>query len=313
MNPSTKKWLIRIAPVLVVLGLAWFGFIRLVVKPPMATTPVLIMVWASVLILLLALFPEIADRITKIKVRDFEIELQHAVTASRKELITPDDLTGMELLGQKEGWRGLRSLLRSARNRPTKSVLLVVNIRDGNYVSIPMLFVYVFFLEMFAHSTIVLFVANPIQLERRLALRDIERTSIIGAVSGPRVLQGLLDQFPFLLKGLQNSNNPSLFSDDSLAIPSEAALEQMRSSILWKWEIHPQELTADDVRQWFGEDLSAKSINFQLDDADLKTVREALRKGDKFLLVLRDEHLNSVLEVCHLSATISQRVLTESK
>jgi hypothetical protein len=176
-----------------------------------------------------------------------------------------------------------------------------------------MLFIYIFFLEILARSTIVLFVVDPIQPEQRLAIRDIEQASIIGAVSGTRVFQGLLEQFPFLLKALQNANNPDLFSDDSLAIPSEGALEQLRSAISWKWEIHPQELTTVDVRQWFGEDLSAKSINVQMDNAAFKTVRDALRRGDKFLLVISDGHLNSVLEACRLTSTISQRVLSEIK
>lgn len=76
----------RFVGVSTILAAGWYAFLSLVSQPPIDATPVLIMIWSSVLVLLFALFPKILDRVKRFKLKDFEIELQDTVARS-----TPED------------------------------------------------------------------------------------------------------------------------------------------------------------------------------------------------------------------------------
>ena len=55
----------------IILSAAWYGFLFLVGNPPIATTPALIMVWVSVILLVISIFPKIFDKIKKVKIKVF--------------------------------------------------------------------------------------------------------------------------------------------------------------------------------------------------------------------------------------------------
>lgn len=88
----------RVLTVSIVLLGVWFGFIALISHFSVSTTPALIMVWASAFVLLLAAFPRLLETLKRIKVKDFELELQDALKESPQEWITPEDLDRGELL-----------------------------------------------------------------------------------------------------------------------------------------------------------------------------------------------------------------------
>lgn len=136
------KPLFRFLGVSAILASGWYAFLSLVSQPPIDATPVLIMIWSSVIVLLFALFPRILDRVKKFKVKDFEIELQDTVARSTSEdYISFSDLDEYTF-SQKGDFRNLEDILEQAIRQPSKPILLVANLRDGEYISIPMLFIY---------------------------------------------------------------------------------------------------------------------------------------------------------------------------
>jgi hypothetical protein len=57
-----------------VLAGVWYGFVKLIVRFSIGPTPALIMVWASAVVLFLAFFPHLLDKIKRVKIKDFELE-----------------------------------------------------------------------------------------------------------------------------------------------------------------------------------------------------------------------------------------------
>jgi hypothetical protein len=105
MKTELKKLatvLVRMAPILAVIAVAWYGFLKLVAHPPLSTTPALIMVWSSVLLLIFGFYPKVFDRIKRLKIADFEIELEQVVAESATEhFLTIADVEDEYLFSQK--------------------------------------------------------------------------------------------------------------------------------------------------------------------------------------------------------------------
>src|SRR5690242_6568212 len=184
-----RIFIFRLLPVGLILFGAWYGFLRLVNKPPLDTSSVLIMVWASVILLILAFFPKIFEKVKAIKLKDVEIELQEAVAKSAPEDYISIEASGDEpLFSEKGDLRHLQAILREATLEPDRPVLLLVNLKDDYYISIVMLFKYLFFLNLISMKTIVLFVSSEKHFD---SLTDVRKDSLIGAMSGKRVLRAL--------------------------------------------------------------------------------------------------------------------------
>lgn len=132
----------------------------------------------------------------KIKLKDFELELEEIVTkASSSDFITFSDIEGSqeEILGVKGTFKKLIELFERAIMFPDEPVLLVVNLGDGLRVTITMLFIYLFFLNLFGSSVKVLFVSSENKIKNYY---QVKREEIVGAVSGTKVLQRFLKLFP---------------------------------------------------------------------------------------------------------------------
>ncbi len=75
-------------------------------------------------------------------------------------------------------------------------------------------------------------------------------------------------------------------------------------------------LSERDVENWFKGHISSHAIELSISDSNVKEIRKALSKDDEFLLVLKDNRLNSVVSVCFLTRDMSSKVLeglTEKK
>ena len=184
--------------ILFVLAMAWYGFIFLVGQPPIDSTPALIMVWLSVFMIFLALFPKIFDRIKRFKLKDFEIEFQESVKKSTAEedFISMDEFDDY-VFSQKGDFRNLTQILKEAKRNPDKQILLTVNLRDGDYISIPMLFIYIFFVDLFGNPVNILFITSKKPIRH---FSDISQKSILGIISGKKAIKIFYDHFPWLMR-----------------------------------------------------------------------------------------------------------------
>lgn len=198
--PLIKPVLQRITTFLLVSAIvacAWFVFISIVAPLPISTTPALIMVWLSFFILFFVLFPNLLDKVKKIKVKDFELELQETVVkATSRDFLSVPDLD-KHIFSTKGDYRNLSNIMEQASRVPDKPVLLVVNVRNNHYISIPMLFIYLFFLDLIGASVNVLFVSSSQSIRD---LSDIRRPHLLGAVLGKKVMRVFLERFPRLTR-----------------------------------------------------------------------------------------------------------------
>ena len=126
------KTLIRLIFVLSVVVGGWYAFLYLVGAPPIDTTSALVMVWLSVVVVLLTAFPKILESIDKVKFKNFEIELQHALDrASTDSVISILDFHEEFAFIRKGDWDNLIDVVEIAKRIPIKSSLLVANLRNN--------------------------------------------------------------------------------------------------------------------------------------------------------------------------------------
>ncbi len=304
------KVLLRVVLSGLVVAAAWYGFLRLVKKPPVETNAALVMVWLSALVVLLALFPKILDAIKKIK--DFEIELQEAVAKSTTEdYISLFDLDG-GLVVAKGDFRRLQQLLELVRGQPTRPVLLIANLRDGHYISKPVLFIYAFFLEQIAHSVTVLFVSAPDDA----APGDMASESIVGAISGRALLQVFRRHFPWFanLGGVPVGDEDPLASFlKGGAIPDSRFFDRIRRRIWGERQVDEDEyLSRDQVQNWLGPGLNKRTIDVESDSGNLSGIRRALEAGEEFVISMERDRFRSVIALCEFSREVAETVLAEA-
>jgi hypothetical protein len=306
----------RIIIILLILSGGWFAFLYVVPRVNYEAMPVLVMIWASIIVLLLAVFPQILDRIKRFKIKDFEIELQNTVEQSTLEdyisLSNLDEYT----FSQKGGFRQLKDIFIQATQQPSKPILLVVNLRDNRYISIPMLYIYLFFLDMVGKSITVLLISTKQKLSE---ISDITKESIIGVISGKTVLQIFYRRFPHLLKIFDMhifSEHPfdvdELFCQDFFqGKDAERFFRRAYENISHFHSNFNEYLTKEDVRSWFRNKLNCRTVEVDVGSEDLKTIKEALKQGDDFFLSIKNERLRSVISLCYFSKQVTKKVLRD--
>lgn len=321
-------FVLKVVVVVIVLASAWYGFIWLIGKPPIDTTAALIMTWASVIVLLFALFPKVLDRIKRLKVKDFEFELQETVSqAGSGEFITPSDLAGDWIAAEKGDFTNLQLIIERVNQQSNVPVLLIVNAQPGGDVSIPALFTYLFFLDLYSFSTIVVFIAQEGSIHH---LSDIEKSLVLGAISGKKALRIFYKRFPTLMRifGDGNNNNRQTRSPEvQFGTPSLEFVKSLYISIRNEFENsyprdrneHSKEytnytheyLTAYDIKDWFNGLLSTSYIDTPLSTEGTRVIRSALEANDDYVLVAKKENLESLIVLCQLASKITRKVLSD--
>jgi hypothetical protein len=70
-------------------------------------------------------------------------------------------------------------------------------------------------------------------------------------------------------------------------------------------------LTERDVENWFIPDLSRHAVELSISETDIKEIQQAISREDEFVIVLRDNKLNSVASICFLTRDMSRKLLDE--
>ena len=316
---SFKSLLKRVFPFLAVVAIvagAWFAFFSIVTSPPIDTTPALIMVWVSVVVILSALFPSVLERIKKIKVMDFELELQDAVAAARSdEYISIDELDD-RIFSTKGGLRNLADIMELVIRFPTRHVLLAVNLRNGHHIFIPVLFIYLFFLDLLGASVTVIFVNSRRKIKK---VSDIRDDDIVGAISGKKVLQSFLIRFPRLYRIFDSRGFNEDIGFEELfrggVLSGRVELERLLSRLLAKLLDHEKRrndyLSVKDVENWFRFDLNTHAVKSTMAPQDVQEIRKAIVEGNELLLVFSDDGLESVISICALTRDVASKAIQE--
>lgn len=324
------KWLLgkiwKPSFLLIILVAVWVGFLKLVSPPPLYTTPALIMVWASATVLILALYPNILERIKGLKIGDFEIEFQEAVqTAATDKFISisSSDLDNAFFLSQKGSLRSLQPILSKAILERNKPVLLVVNLSgdsEERQISIPMLFVYLFFIDIFSKSSIVLFVSSSRRSNKSQNISELKKNEVIGLISGHNVIRQFYQQFPNLLRlwshqrSNRNSGNQNdIFEGDGFfRIPSRRFIEDLYErarNLIGGNNENSEYLTNSKVKEWFGDYLSKRAISNSPTRDDLDIMKEILLQRDEYFLIVKGGNLETIVITCNLTANLSKKIV----
>jgi hypothetical protein len=187
--------------------------------------------------------------------------------------------------------------------------LLTVNLKDGYYISIPMLFAYLFCLDLTGSSVVVLIVSTS----RRLTSRaDVRREDVVGVIKGQAVLRTFRRLFPDLNTISARVASPEVFAVRNVnSIPTEHVLQSWYESIRGSFrESRSEFLTQSTVQVWF-PDLNKESVDVALSSNDIGKIKDALRRADDFILAFERGTLNSIVPVCRLASRISVKTLKQ--
>jgi hypothetical protein len=312
IKPTAKRTVTFLFVACIIAG-AWYGFLSIVKPPPIDATPALIMVWTSVFVLLFSLFPNILDKVKKIKLKDFELELQETFAkATSEDYLSFTDFDD-QIISTKGDYRNLTNILQQAERFPDKPVLLIANVRDGNYISIPMLFVYLFFLDVIGSSVTVLFVSS----QRRIrSFSDIEQDYVVGAVSGKKIIRVFQERFPIFYRIYDLSrfnddiNFEDFFRNGRDKDDNFEHIFNRISEIFHDIENNRSSYISEhDVENWFKGKISKHTVELSVSDLNVGELRQALARNDDFILVLKDKKLSSVVSICFLTRDISDKML----
>jgi len=302
--------------IIVIIIAAWYGFLYLVGDPPIDATQALLMVWISVIVFLFVLFPKIFDRIKRLKLKDFEIELSETVKKySEKDFISMDEVNDY-IFSQKEDFRNLVNIAKQARRNPEKQILLTVNLRGGDYISIPMLFIYLFFLEMASNNLNVLFFSSRKSIRN---FSDISQNSIIGVISGKKVIKTLYRRFAWLYKIFEFEGFSKIEMDDFLTRgifieqPGESLFHRCFYFLRENQRNEREFLRKRDVIAWYKKELNNKIMDLDDIESNKQAVKDAIEKGDEFLIVSENKAFRSVIAVCKVTRNISLKVFKNIK
>jgi hypothetical protein len=307
------------------LGGAWIVFLSLIDKPPLETTPALIMIWASLGVLILAAFPKILNRIKKLKVGDIEVELLDAISKSNfQNYITVADEGGRSIIAEKGDPRDLQTIMARIMHQKNTPVLLTVNLE--NEISRAFLLVYILLIDLFSES-VILFVSKRNHIIRSLS--DIRVQEIVGVISGRKLINEYFGRFPSLLRLFNSNNNypvENVYVSKALVnVPSTEIIQRLYElcTINIDRDLVEEEregrnhksyygsLRKDEVENWLFTKLSKKSIERLLEKDDIENLIQSLVDHDEFLLIVDNKRLSSVTRVEEMTNIISKKLLSQ--
>jgi hypothetical protein len=312
MKKETEKTIKNILAfifVAVMLGGAWYIFLQLVTPPPVENTSVLVMVWGSLILLILAAFPKILERVKKIKAGDFELELQESIMKSSSEnTISAQDLETQSYFHVKGRLEDLNDAVEAAIQNPKRTMVLVVNVFQGE-ASPAVLATYLYFLDLLSKPVVVIFVSIPFDNIKKGEL--INAKYIIGALSSEQVLNKLLLRYPDVFHALASvsikylkdkSQNTTLNLLRGIKAVINSDLGQLR---------YTYSMGTEEVENLFTDTLSRKSISKQLGTDDLKTLTKAIKSDDDFIFIIDGGIVFSVVPLCEYTRHFTGRILEQ--
>jgi hypothetical protein len=313
---------------ILILVIVWYGFLKLIKAPPIDTTPAMIMVWVTGLILILALFPSILEKVKRVKVGEVEVELQETVkTATTQDFISVSDLASVFDLFLKRTVGELQEILVYSLTSPEKPILLVVNLEDR--ISKAFLFTYIFLTNLFSELVVVLFVSTKTKSKEITAIKVDD---VLGVLSGRKLLQAYYRRYPSLINLLSQGFNirqenvfesirytqvPSIGFISGLYEQSrnqiERDTERERASVEDYNEPMPSNeiLSLNELQKWLSNSLNKKVIDISLQKTDLEIIQQSLTRGDEFLFVADGKNLKTIVVLDEFNRKITQKILSQ--
>jgi hypothetical protein len=318
------KNVFRVIAILVILGMAWVGFIWLTQAPPVDALPSLLMVWATAIVLLLAFFPSVLNRVGRLKVGEVELELQNSVQSANIQSFIPSlDLSAAYLLTLQGNAGGLQNILAKAIETAGKPILFVIDLQEQK-ITRAFLFAFLMLIDLFSDRVIVAFSAPH---TRNPDAHDINIEDLVGLVSGKRLLNAYHRRFPSLVNIFIRDKEISttLEMNGLVQIPSSELImglyDQCRAQIAHDLQIekgrytgleHPEmdeALSQSEIETWLAEILNRRIVEIPLQSRYVEIIYQTLNSKEDYLLVSSNGKFKSALLVDEFSRVIANKVI----
>jgi hypothetical protein len=281
----------------VLIFLAWYVFIWLVGTPPIDTTPALIMVWTSILIGVLAIFPILLKRISRIKFKDFELELQKEVEGiSKNILVTEMEIPDHYLIFEKSDFGRLIEVIQLAKLNPDKSILLTVDLNKR--ILIPFLYTYIILLNAIGSSVLIHFIS-----------RGEGFLSNLGVANDSIVVKALVLRFPQLLDIIRDLPFSEILERTDYQSNLEGNLRDLYET--HRFNSPEYLLSENNVSRWLIGNLSNTTVNQEFIEKDIQKIKRAIMRNEKYIIVLQNDGQYSVISICDIGIIISRKALME--
>jgi len=327
VNKNTKFGnVFRVIAIFFILGMVWVGFIWLTQAPPVDALSSLLMVWATAIVLLLAFFPAVLNRVGKLKVGEVEVELQSSVqSAHLQSFISSLDLSAAYLLTLQGDAGGLQKILAKAIENNGRPILFVIDVQEQK-ITRAFLFAFLMLIDLFNNQVIVAFSAPHARNSDAL---EINIRDLIGAVSGKRLLNAYHRRFPSLVNIFirEKELSTTLEMNGLIQIPSSELImglyDQCRTQIAHDLQNekgrytgleHPEmdeTLSRREIETWLAELLNHHIVNTSMQRGDVEIIHQALKDNEDYLLVSSNGNFRSVLLVGEFSRVIANKVLDQ--
>lgn len=323
-NKFALQRVYRFFALLIILGLAWGGFLWLTQAPPVDPLPSLLMVWGTAAVLLLAFFPSVLSNVGRFKVGEVEFELRDSVnSANTQNFITVSDLSGAYQMTSQRDAGGLQAILARTLESPGKPVLLMIDLQEQS-ITRAFLFAFLMLMDLLSGQAIVVFT-----IPRKTAEdpSELDIAEVVGVVSGKKLLLAYYRRFPSLMNiFIRKQGIDSVLESSGLVkIPSSelilALYEQCRTQISQDLRVergcyteleHPEmdeRLTRPEIERWLGDILNRQIVEATPLTSDIGKIHQALEEKNDFVLVAEHGGFKSVIDLNDFSRVITHKML----
>jgi hypothetical protein len=175
-----------------------------------------------------------------------------------------------------------------------------------------MLFIYLFFIDFINNPVNILFISS----RRRIKyFSDIDKQSIVGIVTGKKVMNIFYDRYPWLMQIFEfpRFSNTSFdrftHRDFIYEYLNESLFHNCYSYLREYMNDDSEFLSEENVVSWFGNDLNSKVVNLDDTESNNKHVKNAIEHGDDLLLIVKNGAFRSAIKVCKVTRNISLKVI----
>ncbi|HQU72244.1 MAG TPA: hypothetical protein PKV71_06655 [Calditrichia bacterium] len=303
-----KFWRAIAIPVL--LFGAWFLFLRLTAPLPLESTPALIMVWGTFLILVLAIYPRFWQRLTKFKLGDVELAFAEKMQEASAATLISIPEAGPSEFGKRDA-KQMQDLLDRIRLSPGQSQMIFFNVYpDIKEVKVFVAFIILFYMELAGADTVVVFYKSDRPINR---YRDLYPNEVWGAIDGGTAIRLLLQHDPDLRQYIDPQRLSMEGGIDAILGSFLAEVQQRENALSGvtreifntAGEMIGQEeaptLDGKLVHKVFTPYLNTRFIGPQLDAGDREILKEVILRREDFVLVEKNGRLYSVIRLCDIS------------
>ncbi|MFW5976697.1 MAG: hypothetical protein ACOCQS_01995 [Bacillota bacterium] len=288
----------------------WKGLIFLTGDPPLSDIwPALIMVWLSIFVLILAVFPQLFDKIKKVRIKDLEIILEKVLKDSpQREILSFSEYKIEQVEFEEGNFKNLKNLIKKSILEPDQPLIIVANL--SNNIPLSLIFTYLFLLSFVSPSVVVLFISARSNSESE----DIIPENVIGAITGKDMLSTFYQLFPDLLNLFNLFNKQGKVSDvfhsGKFKDFSFARFSQKADEILSRVEFESSDyLTKTDIRRWYGNKICSEIIDLSLDNVNYRKIFKALKNNDDYLIISENNKVKTMVSVTDIAKNISLKTL----